>query len=125
MPHIKSAILKWTLNRTEQAENTKAHHNACDAYKPLEPSEILQSKKLVSHIMELSKEEYVNPFDVNIPNVIVKIWNSSHVPLLEEPDFTHNGWNSLLEICWMDEASPRDMNNILLEPLFDADSDIG
>ena len=25
----------------------------------------------------------------------------------------------------MDEASPRDMNNILLEPLFDADSDIG
>ena len=44
--------------------------------------------------------------------------------MLEEPDFTHNGWNSLLEICWMDEAFPRDMNSILLEPLFDADSDI-
>ena len=58
-------------------------------------------------------------------NVIAKIWNSSHVPLLEERDFTHNGWNSLIEICWMDEAFPRDMNNILLEPLFDADSDIG
>lgn len=57
-------------------------------------------------------------------NVIAKIWNSSHEPMLEEPDFTHNGWNSSLEICWMDEAFPRDMNRILLEPLYDADSDI-
>ena len=57
-------------------------------------------------------------------NVIAKIWNSSHEPMLEEPDFTHNGWNSSLEICWMDEAIPRDMNRILLEPLYDADGDI-
>ena len=52
------------------------------------------------------------------PNVIAKIWNLSHVPWLEEPDFTHNGWNSSLEICWMDEAFPKDMNSILVEPLF-------
>ena len=69
-----SAIqLKWTLNRAEQVENTKAlldfagMNNASNAYKPLRPSQILQSEKFVSRIIEVLKEEYVNPFDVNIP----------------------------------------------------------
>ena len=69
-----SAILKWTLNRPEQAENTNKAlldfaevHNASNPYKPLRPSHILQSEKFVSHIIEVLKEEYVNPFDINIP----------------------------------------------------------
>ena len=67
-----SSILKWTLNRAEQAKNTTALLNlaevnsATNAYKPLRPSQILQSEKFVSRIMEILKEEYVNPFDVNL-----------------------------------------------------------
>ena len=67
-----SAILKWTLNRSEQAENTKAllsladvNHSA-STYKPLRPSQILQSEKFVTRIIDVLKEEYVNPFGVNV-----------------------------------------------------------
>ena len=60
------------MNRAEQAKNTTALLNlaevnsATNAYKPLRPSQILQSEKFVSRIMEILKEEYVNPFDVNL-----------------------------------------------------------
>ena len=60
------------LNRAEQAKNTTALLNlaevnsATNAYKPLRSSQILQSEKFVSRIMEILKEEYVNPFDVNL-----------------------------------------------------------
>ena len=60
------------MNRAEQAKNTTALLNlaevnsATNAYKPFRPSQILQSEKFVSRIMEILKEEYANPFDVNL-----------------------------------------------------------
>ena len=84
-----TSILKWTLNRSAQAENTKALldlaevNTASNAYKPLRPSQILQSEKFVSRITEVLKEEYVNPFDINIPKE--KLVNlSSAVPLPDQ-----------------------------------------
>ena len=41
-------------------------NSATNAYKPHRPSQILQSEKFVSRIMKILKEEYVNPFDVNL-----------------------------------------------------------
>ncbi len=58
-----ASILKWTLNRSAQAENTKALldlaevNTASNAYKPLRPSQILQSEKFVSRIREVLKKE--------------------------------------------------------------------
>ena len=53
------------------------------AYKPLRPSQILQSERFVSRIIEVLKEKYVNPFDVNIPRE--KLVNlSSSVALLDQ-----------------------------------------
>ena len=42
-------------------------NNTSNAYKPLRSSQILQLEKFVSNIIEVLKEECVNPFDVNIP----------------------------------------------------------
>ena len=67
-----SAVLKWTLNRSEQAKNTGALLNLTDMnnpgsiYKPLRPSQILESERFVSNIINVLKEEYVNPFDINL-----------------------------------------------------------
>ena len=67
-----SAVLKWTLNRSEQAKNTGALLNLTDMnntgsiYKPLRPSQILKSERFVSNIINVLKEEYVNPFDSNL-----------------------------------------------------------
>ena len=65
-------MLKWTLNRSEQAANTGALLNLCgisinaDAYKPCRPSQILLSEKLVSNVVEVLTDEYINPFDPSI-----------------------------------------------------------
>ena len=66
--------MKWTLNRAEQAKNTKALldftevHNASNVYKLRRPSQILQSEKFVSHIIEVLKEErYYAYNNTNIP----------------------------------------------------------
>ena len=62
-----SAVLKWTLNRSEQAKNTGALFNLTDMnnpgtiYKPLRQSQILQSERFVSNIINVLKEEYVKP----------------------------------------------------------------
>ena len=41
-------------------------NNRSNAYKLLQLSQILQSENFVSRIIEILKEEYVNPFDVNL-----------------------------------------------------------
>ena len=67
-----SAVLKWTLNCSEQAKNTGALLNLTDMnnpgsiYKPLSPSQILKSERFVSNIINVLKEKYVNPFDSNL-----------------------------------------------------------
>ena len=67
-----SAVLKWTLNRSEQAKNTGTLLNLTDMnnpssiYKPLRTSQILKSERFVSNIINVLKEECVNPFDSNL-----------------------------------------------------------
>ena len=67
-----SAVLKWTLNRSEQVENTGTLLNLTDMnnpgsiYKPLRPSQILKSERFVSSMINVLKQEYVNPFDSNL-----------------------------------------------------------
>ena len=67
-----SSVLKWTLNRAEQAKNTDALLKLADlnltdnTYKPLRPSQILKSEKLVSSVVRVLKEEYINPFDADL-----------------------------------------------------------
>ena len=80
-----SGILKWTLNRAEQAKNTSALLALADLdststmFKPLRPSQILQSYKFVNNIIKVLKEEYINPFDVGLDKD--RLWNlSSGIP---------------------------------------------
>ena len=67
-----SAVLKWTLNRLEQAKNTGTLLNLTDMnnpgsiYKPLRTSQILKSERFVSNIIDVLKEEHVNSFDSNL-----------------------------------------------------------
>ena len=67
-----SAVLKWCRNRSEQATNTKALFdmakggNSSTSYKPLRPSQIVKSEKLVQGVIQVLNEEYVNPFDESI-----------------------------------------------------------
>ena len=84
-----TGILKWTLNRAEQANNTKALLEMADItcsstlYKPLRPSQILKSEKLVTNIVRTLKEEYINPFAVELDQT--KLINlSSGIPLATE-----------------------------------------
>ena len=84
-----TGILKWTLNRAEQANNTRALLQMADIncssilYKPLKPSQILKSEKLVTNIVRTLKEEYINPFAVELDQT--KLINlSSGIPLATE-----------------------------------------
>ena len=66
----KSSVLKWCLNRSEQAQNTKSLFDACglnitsELYKPCRPSQILFSESLVTNVIHVLNNEYVNPFDI-------------------------------------------------------------
>ena len=65
----ESSILKWTLNRAKQAENTKALLDTAGLgeeqtlHKPLRPSQILKSELSVQSLVRVTGTEYVNPFD--------------------------------------------------------------
>ena len=66
---------KWCLNRTEQANNSKALNDMCgiatDAglYKPLRSSsQVLQTNELVNRIVKVLNEDYINPFGLYIDN---------------------------------------------------------
>ena len=58
----ENAILKWTLNRSMQAMNTKALMELADVksseegYKSNRPSQILKSEKLVEAIVSVMTE---------------------------------------------------------------------
>ena len=64
--------MKWCLNRSEQARNTKALEDLCDLgigtgiYKPARPSQILKDEKLVLEIMEVLQGHYINSFETDI-----------------------------------------------------------
>ena len=66
------SVLKWCLNRADQAQNTKALNEMCgigdpsEIYKPLRPSQILQSEERVYSVIKVLTEEYINPFNINI-----------------------------------------------------------
>ena len=65
----QNAILKWTHNRSVQAENTAALYrfadvkNSDEEYKANRPSSILASEGRVDKITEVLSCEYVNPSD--------------------------------------------------------------
>ena len=67
-----SFISKWTLNRADQAKSIDALPKLADlnltgnTYKALRPSQILKSEKLVSSVVHVLKEEYINPFDAHL-----------------------------------------------------------
>ena len=66
--------MKWTLNRSAQAENTAALYRLADVknsdeeYKANRPSSILASERRVDRIIEVLSCEYVNPFDPVLEN---------------------------------------------------------
>ena len=70
----QNAILKWTLNRSAQAENTATLYGLADVknsdeeYKANRPSSILASERRVDRILEVLSCEYVNPFDPVLEN---------------------------------------------------------
>ena len=63
-----NSVLKWCLNRPDQARNTNALRQLaglssnCGSYKPLRPSQILKSEKAVSEAVRVIEEEFINPF---------------------------------------------------------------
>jgi hypothetical protein len=85
----EESVLKWCLNRSEQAKNTKELQEMCGLgndlgiYKPCRPSQISKSEKLVQNVLRTLMEEYINTFDVAIDKESL-INLSSGVPLNDE-----------------------------------------
>lgn len=84
-----SSVLKWCLNRADQAKNTKALNDMCgispDAglYKPLRPRQIIQTNERVKSVMKTLCENYINPFSIDIEkNHLINL--SSGVPLPDD-----------------------------------------
>ena len=67
-----SSVLKWKLNRSEQARNTTELLSLADMkssfgmYNPLRPSQILRSEKMVKNVVSLLNNKYINPFDSDL-----------------------------------------------------------
>ena len=68
----QDSVLKWNLNRPFQAQNTEALYkmsavnHANDEYKATRPSQILKSEKYVTDLVEVLRNDFMNPFDSNI-----------------------------------------------------------
>ena len=68
----EAAVLKWTLNRPKQAENTRALIDLSvlnveqSLYKPLRPSQVLKSEAKVQNAIIVMEEEYRSPFDKSL-----------------------------------------------------------
>ena len=84
-----TSVLKWTLNRSEQAQNTAellsmaGIQSASDIYKPLRPSQILKSEVMVTNVVNVLSSEYINPFDSGLDkDYLVSL--SSGVPLQDK-----------------------------------------
>ena len=82
------SVRKWCLNRAEQAHSTKALTDLCDIgadpefYKPFRPSQIRKSEELVTTVVRVLEEEYINPFVVDIGDQLINL--SSGVSLNDE-----------------------------------------
>ena len=72
----EASVLKRTLNRSKQVDNTKEFLGICGLnassqhYKPQWPAQILLSEDLVSQIVTVLQNEYINPFDINKSNLL-------------------------------------------------------
>ena len=82
----EESVLKWCLNRSEQAKNTQDLREMCGLvndpgiYKPSRPSQISKSEHLVQSVMHILIEEYINPFGFDVEkDELVSL--SSGVPL--------------------------------------------
>ena len=59
----EASVLKWTLNRPKQAENTSALlkmsglDEAHSLYKPLRPSQVVKSENLIHNVMKVVEDE--------------------------------------------------------------------
>ena len=64
-----ASVLKWCLNRSEQAENTRALKELCgistnpELYKPCRPSQITSQKsnELVNNVVQVLTNHFINP----------------------------------------------------------------
>ena len=81
------SVLKWCLNRSEQAKNTRALPDLCgaevvnDQYKPCRPSQIILSENLVGSVMNALTNELLNPFDESVdPNYLFNLTSGEPVP---------------------------------------------
>ena len=73
---IEPRTLVLYLNLTDM-------NNPDSIYKPLRPSQILKPERFVSNIINVLKEEYVNPFDSNLnKGLLVNL--SSGIAVAEE-----------------------------------------
>ena len=75
------------MNRAEQAKNTDASLKLADlnltdnTYKPLHPSQILKSEKLVSSVVRVLTEEYINPFNADLDkDALLNLSSGIHIP---------------------------------------------
>ena len=80
------SVLKWCLNRADQSKNVKEMKEMAgtitksEMYKALRPSQILTSEKMVTKVIEVLQEEYINPFSVLVDKE--QLYNlSSGVPV--------------------------------------------
>ena len=81
-----NSVLKWTLNKSFQS-NTRALLNMCglddvsEIYRPLRPSQVLQSEAKVANVIEVLSEEYINPFGTDVPiNKLLNLSSGTPVP---------------------------------------------
>ena len=96
----QNSILKWRLNRSDVATNTRALKELAGTskeetiYKQLRPAQILLSESLVAKVMDVLQSEYVHPFDPDIDNT--KLFHlSSGIPVSDD---TADGILSTLEM---------------------------
>lgn len=85
----ENSVLKWCLNRSAQASNTKALKDLCGLeadpgiYKPVRPSQIIKSEQMVNSVIKVLTEDYVNPFGVDVDKENL-VCLSSAVPVDED-----------------------------------------
>ena len=87
-------VLKWCLNRSELASNTRALLDLCgagvvnDQYKPCRPFQIILSENLVGSIMNVLVNEYLNPFDESVdPNYLFNLSSGKPFQMIWQPIF--------------------------------------
>ena len=67
-----ASVMKLCLNRPTQAKNTSCLRTLAEPasktgiYKPLRPSQILKTDKMVTNAIDVITNEYINPFGLDI-----------------------------------------------------------